>query len=87
VIPINNLPLKGLRNNNFIAKVGNQSATNDACLIVIVGLLDSFKMSICLLMGTDGHKIQREGIIIIDGKDFVNPMNLIDRGGRNGMTA
>ena len=87
MIPVNNLPLKGLRNNNFIVKVDDQSATNDASLIVTVGLFDSLKMSICLLMGADCHKVQRKGIIIIHRKDFVNAVNLIDRVSRNGMTA
>ncbi len=30
MIPINNLPLKGLRDNNSIMKVNDWSATNDA---------------------------------------------------------
>ncbi len=46
MIPVNNLPLKGLRNNNFIVNVDDQSATNDASLIVTVGLFDSLKVSI-----------------------------------------
>jgi hypothetical protein len=50
MIPINNLPLKGLRDNNFIAKVDYQSVTNDASFIVIVGLFDSLKANVCLLM-------------------------------------
>jgi hypothetical protein len=33
-------------------------------------------MSISLLMGVDGHKVQ-EGIVIINGNDFVNAVNLI----------
>ena len=87
MIPINNLPLKGLRDNNFIAKVDYRSATNDASFIVIVGLFDSLKTSICLLMAADRCKVQREGIIIIDRKDFINAVNLIDRVSRDGMTA
>jgi hypothetical protein len=87
VIPINNLPLKRLRDNNFIANVDNRSATSDSCLVVIVGLFDLMKMSIGLLMGADGHKVQREGVIIINRKDFVNAVNLIDRVHRDGMTA
>jgi hypothetical protein len=43
----------GLRNNNFIAKVGDWSATNGASLVVIIGLLDSLKTSKCLLV--DGY--------------------------------
>jgi hypothetical protein len=66
-------------------KVDDQSATNYAGLKVIVGLSDLLKVSIGLLMSVDGHKVQWEGIIIIDGKDFL--VNLIDRVGRNGMTA
>jgi hypothetical protein len=87
MIPINNLPLKGLRDNNFFVKVDYRSATNDASFIVIVGLFDSLKMSICFLMHADCHKVQREGIIIVDRKDFVNAVNLIERVCRDGMTA
>jgi hypothetical protein len=72
VIPVNNLPLKGLRNNNFIVNVDDQSATNDTSLIVTVGLFDSLKVSIYLLMGADSCQAQREGIIIIHSKDFVD---------------
>jgi hypothetical protein len=50
-------------------------------------LFDLLKMSVGLLMGADGRKVQREGIAIIDGKDFVDAVNLIDRVCRNGMTA
>jgi hypothetical protein len=87
VIPFNNLPLKGLRDNNFITKVDDRSATNDTSLIVIVVLFDLLKTSICLLMGTDGCKVEGKGIIVIDRKDFVNAVNLIDRVSRNGMTS
>jgi hypothetical protein len=54
VIPINNLPLKRLRDNNFIAKVDDWSVTDYASLVVIVGLFDSLKMRVSLLMGADG---------------------------------
>ncbi len=81
------MPLKRLRNNNSIVKVDDQSVTNDASLLVTVGFFDLLKMSICLLMGTDCHKVQRKGIIIIDRKDFVNAVNLIDRVSRNRMMA
>jgi hypothetical protein len=77
VIPINNLPLKGLRNNNFIAKVNDWSATNYASLVVIVGLFDSLKTSIGLLMRVDRCKVQGEGFVIVDGNDFVNAVNLM----------
>jgi hypothetical protein len=87
VIPINNLPLKRLRDNNFIAKVDDCSATDYASLVVIVGLFDSLKMGVSLLMSADGRKVQGERIVIVDGKDFVDAVNLIERIGRNGMTA
>jgi hypothetical protein len=87
VIPINNLPLKRLRDNNFIAKVDNRSATDYASLIVIVELFDSLKTGAGLLMRADGRKVQGGRIVIINGKDFINAVNLIDRVGRNGMTA
>ena len=87
MIPVNNMPLKRLRNNNSIVKADDQSVTNDASLLVTVGFFDLLKMSICLLMGTDCHKVQRKGIIIIDRKDFVNAVNLIDRVSRNQMMA
>jgi hypothetical protein len=47
MIPINNLPLKRLGENNLITKVDYWSATNDSSFIVIVGLLDSDK--ICMM--------------------------------------
>ena len=87
MIPINNLPLKRLRDNNFIAKVDDRSATNYASLVVIVGLFDLLKTGISLLMGADGRKVQREGVVIINRKDFINAVNLIDRVHRDGMTA
>jgi hypothetical protein len=87
VIPINNLPLKRLRDNNFIAKVDDWSATNYSSLVVIVELFDSLKMGVGLLMSADGREVQRERLVIVDGKDFVDAVNLIDRVSRNGMTA
>ena len=87
MIPINNLPLKRLGDNNLVTKVDYRSATDDASFIVIVGLFDSLKMGVGLLMSADGHKVQGERIVIVDGKDFVNAVNLMDRVGRNGMTA
>jgi hypothetical protein len=68
-------------------KVNDWSATNDASFVVIVGLFDSLKMSVCLLMHADHHKVQREGIIIVDRKDFINTVNLVDRVSRDWMTA
>jgi hypothetical protein len=47
MIPINNLPLKRLGENNLITKVDYRSATDDSSFIVIVGLLDSDK--ICMM--------------------------------------
>jgi hypothetical protein len=47
MIPINNLPLKRLGENNLITKVDYRSATDDSNFIVIVGLLDSDK--ICMM--------------------------------------
>jgi hypothetical protein len=38
-------------------------------------------------MGSDGCTVQREGIVIIDKKDLVNAVNLINRVSKNGMTA
>jgi hypothetical protein len=38
-------------------------------------------------MSADGCKVQGERIVIVDGKDFIDAVNLIDRVGRNGMTA
>jgi hypothetical protein len=61
--------------------------TDYASLIVIVGLFDSLKTGVGLLMSADGRKVQGERIVIVDGKDFVDAVNLIDRVGRNGMTA
>jgi hypothetical protein len=87
VIPINNLPLKRLRDNNFIAKVDDQSGTDYSSLVVIVGLFDPLKMGVGLLMSAAGRKVQGERIVIIDGKEFINAVNLIDRVGRDGMTA
>ncbi len=87
MIPINNLPLKRLRDNNFIAKVDYQSVTNDVTFIVIVGLFDSLKVNVYLLMAADCCKFQREGIIIVDRKDFIDAVNLIDRVGRDWMMA
>ena len=87
MIPINNLPLKRLRDNNFITKVDDRSATNDSSLIVIVGLFDLLKTNVGLLMGADGCKVQREGVVIVNRKDFINAVNLIDRVSRDGMMA
>jgi hypothetical protein len=87
MIPINNLPLKRLGDNNFITKVDYQSATDDASFIVIVGLFDLLKANVCLLMAADRCEVQREGIVIVDRKDFINAVNLIDRVGRDWMTA
>ncbi len=86
-MPINNLPLKRLRGNNFIPKVDDRSATNDSSLIVIVGLFDLLKTNASLLMGADGHKVQREGVVIVNRKDSINALNLIDRVHRDGMMA
>jgi hypothetical protein len=44
-------------------------------------------MSIGLLMSADGRKVQGERIAIIDGNDFINAVNLIDRIHIDGMTA
>jgi hypothetical protein len=63
------------------------SATNDASFIVIVGLFDSLKTNVCLLMRADHCKVQREGIIIVDRNNFINTVNLIDRVGRDWMMA
>jgi hypothetical protein len=68
-------------------KVDDQSAISYASLVVSVGLSVSLKMSISLLLSIDGCKVQGEGIIIIDEKNFVNAVYLIDRVSRNGMTA
>jgi hypothetical protein len=87
MIPINNLPLKRLGDNNLIAKVDYRSATDDASFIVIVGLFDSLKANVCLLMAADRCEVQREGIVLVDRKDFINAVNLIDRVGRDWMTA
>jgi hypothetical protein len=87
MIPINNLPLKRLGDNNFIAKVDYRGATDDASFIVIVGLFDSLKANVCLLMAADRCKVQREGIVLIDRKDFINAVNLVDRVSRDWMTA
>jgi hypothetical protein len=87
MIPINNLLLKRLRDNNLITKVDYQSATDDASFIVIVGLFDSLKANICLLMAADRCEVQREGIVIVDRKDFINAVNVVDRVGRDWMTA
>jgi hypothetical protein len=87
MIPINNLPLKRLGDNNLITKVDYWSATDDVSFIVIVGLCDSLKANICLLMAADCCEVQREGIVIVDRKDFINAVNLIDRVGRDWMTA
>jgi hypothetical protein len=87
MIPINNLPLKRLGDNNLITKVDYQSATDDASFIVVVGLFDLLKANICLLMAADHCEVQREGIVIVDRKDFINAVNLVDRVGRDWMTA
>jgi hypothetical protein len=39
------------------------------------------------LMGADGCKVQREGVVIINRKVFINAVNLINRIHRDGMTA
>jgi hypothetical protein len=68
MIPIYNLPLMGLRNNNFIAKVDYQSATDDASFIVTVGLFDVLKMSVCLLMHADHQKSKGKESLLLIGK-------------------
>jgi hypothetical protein len=87
MIPINNLPLKRLGDNNLIAKVDYRSATDDVSFIVIVGLFDSLKVNVCLLMAADRCKVQREGIVLVDRKDFINAVNLVDRVSRDWMMA
>jgi hypothetical protein len=87
MIPINNLPLKRLGDNNLIMKVDYRSATDDVSFIVIVGLFDSLKVNVCLLMAADHCEVQREGIVIVDRKDFINAVNLVDRVGRDWMMA
>jgi hypothetical protein len=57
-------------------KVDDWSATDDASLIVTVGLFDSLEMSICLLMGADHCTVQGKGIIIKHSKNFVNRVKL-----------
>jgi hypothetical protein len=85
MIPINNLPLKRLGDNNLITKVDYRSATDDVSFIVIVGLFDSLKANVCLLMAADHCEVQRKGTVIIDRKDFINAVNLIDRVSRDWM--
>jgi hypothetical protein len=69
VIPINILPLKRLRDNNFIAKVDDWSATNYASLVVIiVGLFDLLKTGVCFFMSADDRKVQGKESLSSMGK-------------------
>ncbi len=68
MIPINNLPLKRLRENNFITKVDYQSATDDASFIVTVGMFDSLKMTVCFLMYADIARSKGKESLLLIGK-------------------